>query len=59
MRAHEFIVETSSAGATGASSIASAVGQLGSPLTRNASIYRTPGKKKKKKKTNKYMNSKK
>ena len=53
MRASEFITETTSAG--GMATVTSA---LGSPITRNASIYGTPEKKKKKKKTGKYVNSK-
>lgn len=53
MRAKEFINETTTAGA-----IATATHALGSPLTRNSSIYgQTPSKKKKKKSTGKYKNS--
>lgn len=55
MRAKEFINETTSAGG-----VATVVGALGSPLTRNASIYgNTKKKKKKTTEANKYMNSKK
>lgn len=54
MRAKEFINETTTAGG-----IATAVGQLGAPLTRNSSIYGKTKKKKKATEANKYMNSKK
>lgn len=55
MRAKEFINETTTAGA-----VATVAGSLGSPLTRNSSIYgQQPGKKKKKKTedSHKYKNS--
>lgn len=52
MRAKEFINETTTAGA-----IATASGALGSPLTRNSSIYGQQPGKKKKKKAAKYKNS--
>ena len=54
MRAKEFINETTSAGG-----IATVAGGMGQTLYRNPSIYNTqPKKNKKKKKGNKYANSK-